>query len=113
MPPSISSGGFASVMKHFVVRSLSVLVFMMICVQTLPAQNSLPADLDSYVARVLKTFEVPGLAVAIVKDGGVVLAKGYAGPKLGETTPVDDNTLFGIVSNTKPFTSPALATWVS
>src|SRR5258708_8828775 len=99
-------------MKHFVVRSLSVLVFMMIRVQPLPAQNSLPADLDSYVARVLKTFEVPGLAVAIVKDGRVVLAKGYGVRKLGETTPVDENTLFGIGSNTKAFTSAALATLV-
>ncbi len=99
-------------MKLSVLRSLSVLVFVMICVQTLPAQNTLPADLDSYVARVLKTFEVPGLAVAIVKDGQVVLAKGYGVRKLGETTPVDENTLFGIGSNTKAFTSAALATLV-
>src|SRR5229473_1025434 len=99
-------------MKHFVVRSLSVLVFMIICVQTLSAQNTLPSDLDSYIARVLKTFEVPGLAVAIVKDGKVVLAKGYGVRKLGETTPVDENTLFGIGSNTKAFTSAALATLV-
>ena len=41
------------------------------------AQNAPPADLDSYVAKVLKTFEVPGLSVAIVKDGKVVVAKGY------------------------------------
>jgi len=100
------------VMKHFVVRSLSVLVFMIICVQTLSAQNTLPSDLDSYIARVLKTFEVPGLAVAIVKDGKVVLAKGYGVRKLGETTPVDEKTLFGIGSNTKAFTSAALATLV-
>jgi len=99
-------------MKHFVVRSLSVLVFMIICVQTLSAQNTLPSDLDSYIARVLKTFEVPGLAVAIVKDGKVVLAKGYGVRKLGETTPVDEKTLFGIGSNTKAFTSAALATLV-
>jgi len=51
------------------------------------------------------------LAVAIVKDGKVVLAKGYGVRKLGETTPVDEKTLFGIGSNTKA--SPrALATLV-
>src|SRR5467141_3616562 len=96
-------------MKHFVVRSLSVLVFMIICVQTLSAQNTLPSDLDSYIARVLKTFEVPGLAVAIVRDGKVVLAKGYGVRQLGETAPVDEKTLFGIGSNTKAFTTAALA----
>ena len=76
------------------------------------AQSGPPADLDSYVARVLKTFEVPGLSVAIVKDGKVVLAKGYGVRKLGESTFVDQNTLFGIGSNTKAFTTAALASLV-
>jgi len=39
------------VMKHFVVRSLSVLVFMIICVQTLSAQNTLPSD-PTVISRV-------------------------------------------------------------
>lgn len=76
------------------------------------AQNAPPADLDAYVAKVLKTFEVPGLSIAIVKDGKVVLAKGYGVRKLGEAKPVDENTLFGIGSNTKAFTTAALATLV-
>ena len=73
------------------------------------AQTTPPADLDSYVARALKTFEVPGLSVAIVKDGKTVLAKGYGVRKLGGSIPVDENTLFGIGSNTKAFTTAALA----
>jgi len=73
------------------------------------AQNIAPQDLDAFAARVLKEFEVPGLAVAIVKDGKVVLAKGFGVRKLGEPTPVDENALFGIASNTKAFTSAALA----
>jgi len=77
-----------------------------------PAQTALPTDLDSYVARALKTFDVPGLSVAIVKDGKVLLAKGYGIRKLGAPTPVDENTLFGIGSNTKAFTSAALASLV-
>jgi CubicO group peptidase (beta-lactamase class C family) len=76
------------------------------------AQSGPPTDLDSYVARAMKTFEVPGIAVAIVKDGKVVLAKGYGVKKLGESAPVDENTLFGIGSNTKAFTAAALATLV-
>jgi CubicO group peptidase (beta-lactamase class C family) len=56
----------------------------------------------------MKTFEVPGLAVAVVKDGQVVLAKGYGVRKLGEKAPVDGRTLFGIASNTKAFTATAL-----
>src|SRR5262245_48087777 len=67
-----------------------------------------PADLDAYVAGVMKTFDVPGLSLAIVKDGKVVVAKGYGVRKLGEPAVVDARTVFGIASNTKVFTAVAL-----
>ncbi len=72
------------------------------------ASAVLPPDFDAVVARAMKTFEVPGMAVAVVKDGQVVLAKGYGVRKLGEMAPVDARTLFGIASNTKAFTATAL-----
>jgi CubicO group peptidase (beta-lactamase class C family) len=71
-----------------------------------------PTDLDAYVASSMKTFEVPGMAVAIVKDGKVIVAKGYGIRKLGDPTPADEFTMFGIGSNTKAFTTAALATLV-
>jgi len=67
-----------------------------------------PPDLDAWVARAMQTFDVPGIALAIVKDDAVVAAKGYGVRKLGERAPVDANTLFGIASNTKAFTATAL-----
>lgn len=73
-----------------------------------PQKASLPPDLEATVARVMKTFEVPGLSLAIVKDGQVLLAKGYGVKKLGEPDPVDARTLFGIASNSKVFTAVAL-----
>jgi CubicO group peptidase (beta-lactamase class C family) len=73
-----------------------------------PAVAAAPSDLDAFVTKVLKTFEVPGVSVAIVKDGKVVVAKGYGVRKLGEAAPVDARTLFGIASNTKVFTATAL-----
>jgi CubicO group peptidase (beta-lactamase class C family) len=76
------------------------------------AQSGPPPTLDADVARVMKTFDVPGLSLAIVKDGKLVLAKGYGVRKLGDSAPVDENTLFGIGSNTKAFTSASLATLV-
>jgi CubicO group peptidase (beta-lactamase class C family) len=83
-----------------------------LCVPSLFAQSGPPPDLDAYIARDMKAFDVPGIAIAIVKDGKVVLAKGYGVRKLGDPTPVDENTLFGIGSNTKAFTSAALASLV-
>ena len=77
-----------------------------VAAQTAPA--AAPADLDAYVARTLQTFSVPGVSLSVVKDGRVVVAKGYGVRKLGERTPVDDQTLFGIASNTKVVTAAAL-----
>src|ERR1700690_3444391 len=60
----------------------------------------------------MKTFDVRGMAVAIVKDGKILVAKGYGVRKLGDPTPIDEFTLLGIGSNTKAFTTAALATLV-
>jgi CubicO group peptidase (beta-lactamase class C family) len=93
-------------------RFLALVLLAVLAVSFTPAQTApagAPQDLDAFSARVLKEFEVPGLAVAIVKDGKVVFAKGYGVRKIGEAAPVDENTLFGIASNTKAFTSAALA----
>ena len=68
-----------------------------------------PPGLDAYVKRVMQTFSVPGVSVAIVKDGKVVLARGYGVRRMGDPAPVDAATRFGIASNTKLFTATALA----
>lgn len=72
-------------------------------------KNALPPGLDAHIAKVLDAFEVPGVGVAIVKDGEIVLSKGYGVKKLGEPDPVDENTLFSIASNSKAFAATALA----
>ncbi|WP_210518535.1 serine hydrolase [Hymenobacter terricola] len=66
------------------------------------------AAVDAVVARTLRGFNVPGMAVAVVKDGQVVLAKGYGVRSLATKAPMDANTLVGIASNTKAFTAAAL-----
>ncbi len=71
-------------------------------------KEDLPPDLDSLVLKVMRTFEVPGLSLAIVKDNQVLLTRGYGVKKLGEPDPVDAHTLFGIASNSKVFTAVAL-----
>ena len=76
------------------------------------APPAAPPDLDAYVANSMKAFDVPGMAVAIVKDGSIVVEKGYGVRKLGDGTPVDEFTMFAIGSNTKAFTTAALATLV-
>ncbi|WP_338769773.1 serine hydrolase [Massilia sp. METH4] len=66
-------------------------------------------DLARDVNRALKTFDVPGMAIAIVKDGKVIAAQGFGVRKLGDPAPVTAKTLFEIASNSKAFTAVALA----
>jgi CubicO group peptidase (beta-lactamase class C family) len=74
-----------------------------------PALPESLKDFDAYVESVRKTFDVPGIAVAIVKDGEVVLKRGYGVRELDRPAKVDAHTLFAIASNTKAFTSASLS----
>jgi CubicO group peptidase (beta-lactamase class C family) len=66
-------------------------------------------DLDTYTAQAVKDWGAPGLAIAVVKDGRVVFAKGYGVLELGKPASVDTQTLFAIGSTTKAMTAMALA----
>ena len=74
-----------------------------------PAAQAPAFDLAADVKRTMATFDVPGIAIAIVKDGKVVAAQGFGVRKLGEPAPVDGQTIFEIASNSKAFTAAALA----
>jgi CubicO group peptidase (beta-lactamase class C family) len=90
------------------VRLALLLVAAGAAIVAAQSQASAPPDVDQWVGRAMREFDVPGLALAIVKDDAVVVAKGYGVRKLGEPAPVDARTLFGIASNTKVFTATAL-----
>lgn len=69
-------------------------------------------SLDSLLETSMKAWEIPGMAVAIVKDDSVIFAKGYGVRNIEKDGKVDANTVFGIASNTKAFTTASLATLV-
>ncbi len=72
-------------------------------------QESALNGFDDYVNQALRDWEVPGLAIAIVKNDRVVWAKGYGVRKLGDPTPVNERTLFAIGSSSKAFTAASVA----
>jgi CubicO group peptidase (beta-lactamase class C family) len=80
----------------------------------LRAQNEATPDfvihrLDDYVAEALEKWNIPGVAVAVVKDGEIVVSKGYGLRHHQSDAPVDEHTLFMIASNTKAFAGTAIA----
>ncbi|HEY0333578.1 MAG TPA: serine hydrolase [Stenotrophomonas sp.] len=66
-------------------------------------------DFDARVERVRQQFDIPGIAVAIVQDGQIVLERGYGVREQGRSEVVDEHTLFAIASNTKAFTAASLS----
>jgi len=66
------------------------------------------ASIDSLVEKVITAFNVPGIAVGVVKEGKIIHAKGYGVRSLKTRQPVTPNTQFGIASNSKAFTAAAL-----
>ena len=66
-------------------------------------------EIDEYATKAMRDWQVPGFAIAIVKDDKVIFAKGYGVRERGKPAPVDERTLFAIASNSKAFTSAALA----
>lgn len=77
-----------------------------------PALAAPPANFDARVEAVRQAAGVPGMAIAIVEHGKVVLARGYGVRKLGSPENVDADTAFLIGSTSKAMTVAALATLV-
>lgn len=65
--------------------------------------------LDDLIQNTLKTFDVPGMSVGVIKDGKLIYSKGFGVRSLTSKQPMDDTTLVGIASNSKGFTCTALA----
>ncbi|TWR28588.1 serine hydrolase [Mucilaginibacter achroorhodeus] len=97
-------------MKKLRLLFLSVLVTGLSAnAQKIDRSKFITDSLDGYINRALTNWRIPGAAVCIVKDGKIVMMKGYGIKELGLPNKVDANTLFMIGSNTKAFTATALA----
>jgi CubicO group peptidase (beta-lactamase class C family) len=67
---------------------------------------------DEFMSAAMREFKVPGAAVAVVKDGKIILAKGYGYRDVARQLPMTGATIFPIASITKSFTVTALGTLV-
>src|SRR5687767_9799296 len=91
------------------VARLAALLFILPVIaigQTIDEQLK---EIDAYANTVMTTWKGPGMAIAIVKDDKVVSANGYGVRELGKPERVDENTVFAIASNSKAFTTAAIA----
>jgi CubicO group peptidase (beta-lactamase class C family) len=96
----------------FVKSVLLLLVFWLPMAGAKESKGISEADVAVLAGRAMSGFNVPGMAIGIIKDGQVRLAKGYGLREIGESEVVDTQTLFKIASNSKAFTTAALAVLV-
>ncbi|MEL6561636.1 MAG: serine hydrolase [Bacteroidota bacterium] len=90
---------------------LPLLLIILISISGLSAQTTVK-KLDQLIEKARKKWNVPGMAVAVVKDGNVFLSKGYGTLEQGKPEKANGKSLFAIASNTKGFLSSAIATLV-
>jgi CubicO group peptidase (beta-lactamase class C family) len=68
--------------------------------------------IEQAVAKTMDKFQVPGIAIAVVKNNKIVFSKGFGVTEIGTGRKVNSDTLFGIASNTKAMTAALLASLV-
>ena len=101
-------------MKKLLLLSLPVSILLLLSFSQGPTGAQRPPvfvtdSLDVYINREMKAWNLPGLAIAIVHNGKIVVSKGYGVQEIGTDKKVNDETLFQVASCTKAFTATSLA----
>ncbi len=95
--------------SHSFKSYICLIVVALLAAGYASAQTEKLNGFEEYAEKAMRDWEVPGMAIAIVKDDKIVYSKGFGVRKLGDPTPVDDRTIFAIGSSSKAFTSATIA----
>lgn len=96
-------------MKNPLNRLLSLLLFLFILQPTLFAQDAVPEQFEEWITGGMEQWQIPGMAVTVVKDDEVLYTRGFGVKKLSSGEPVDEHTQFGIASVSKHMAATSLA----
>ncbi|WP_417199379.1 serine hydrolase [Bizionia sp.] len=95
-------------MKNTCFKKMVLLLVLAVC--AIPVHSQVTSkQIDSVVNYAMSQFNVAGCAVAVVKDGKIIHESGYGVKSIDTKEPVNPNTNFAIASNSKAFTTAALA----
>lgn len=95
-------------MRESLVRALVLPALILFPARGVEAQRAPLEGLDEYIEAAMPAWDVPGLAIAVVKDDSVVHARGFGVRRAGGTAPVTEHTPFLVASLTKAFTAAAV-----
>ena len=91
-------------MKH-ISRSFFLILFLSIACL---AQDGVSTKIDDYIRAEMQTQQIPGVALAVVKDGKIMMARGYGFANIEHQVPVKPETIFQSGSTGKQFTATAV-----
>ena len=95
-------------MKKIIFKLFTSLLFTLFITNVCHSQYT-PKQIDSIMGDAMDKFNVAGIALAIVKDGEIIHSKGYGIKSYATKNLVNNHTNFAIASNSKAFTTAALA----
>lgn len=96
-------------MRLFKLLSLGILLVTLSPTSATASTLQKSDEISNVILQTIEEFQVPGVAVAIIKDDVVTMSKGFGVIEHGKPEKVDSNTLFGIASNTKAMTAALIA----
>ncbi|HEY0729425.1 MAG TPA: serine hydrolase domain-containing protein [Pyrinomonadaceae bacterium] len=89
-------------------RAASILPLLLLLSVTCFAQNGVTTKVDDYIRAEMKAQQIPGLSLAVINNGEIVLARGYGLANIEHQAPVKPETIFQSGSIGKQFTATAI-----
>ena len=95
-------------MKRLYHLPLALILTLCFSLPVVTAQSSVPENFEQWVTDGMEKWQIPGMAVSVVKNDEVIYSSGFGIKKLSSGEPVDEHTQFGIASVSKNMTSATL-----
>ncbi len=89
-------------------RTINVAILVLFFATVTLAQDSITAKIDSYIKSEMQKQQIPGAAVGVMRNGRIILAKGYGFANIEHQVPVTPLTIFQSGSMGKQFTATAI-----
>lgn len=90
------------------LRGAALLFVLALCALPAAAQDATTAKVDEFINAEMRRQKIPGVSLAVIRDGRVAYAKGYGYANVEHQAPVKPETIFQSGSVGKQFTSMAV-----
>jgi CubicO group peptidase (beta-lactamase class C family) len=95
-------------MGNFIRLSIAVVFVLGLLAFQKKDNGKLHTEIDHYASRISKRYGIPGMSIAIIKDGKVIYQKNHGKANIEHNVPVSDSSIFRIYSITKPIVGLAI-----